>query len=141
MACCYPEGNKRLAMVGDAVLELALLGDLRLKNLTRGEDKSAHAARFSSIPMLRTHIESMNNTMIRIVSNKNLVRVGRQIHLENLVNTNLSQGGVVSPKTISATFEAILGAVYLDCGKKTEPVGLVMANLGLWPEQGQEQEQ
>lgn len=39
MAYVYPEGNKRLAMIGDAVLKLALLDILRSQNLPRGKDK------------------------------------------------------------------------------------------------------
>lgn len=39
MAYMYPEGNKRLAMIGDVVLKLALLDILRSQNIPRGEDK------------------------------------------------------------------------------------------------------
>lgn len=35
----YPEGNKRLAMIGDAALKLAILDGLRSRNLPRGKDK------------------------------------------------------------------------------------------------------
>jgi hypothetical protein len=39
MAYKYPEGNKRLAMIGDVVLKLALLDILRALNMPRGKDK------------------------------------------------------------------------------------------------------
>lgn len=37
MSFCYPEGNKRLAMIGDAVLKLVVLEDLRATGLQRGK--------------------------------------------------------------------------------------------------------
>jgi dsRNA-specific ribonuclease len=37
MAFRYPEGNKRLAMIGDAVLKLVVLEDLRAADLQRGK--------------------------------------------------------------------------------------------------------
>ncbi|KFY83837.1 hypothetical protein V500_09875 [Pseudogymnoascus sp. VKM F-4518 (FW-2643)] len=113
-AFLYPEGNKRLAMIGDVVLKLVVLLDLRPRNMPKG---------------------SMNKIAESIVGNTVLERIGRQIHLDELVNNNQSQQGIVSPKTLADTFEAILGAVYLDSGKNIEAVRLVMANLGLWPQE------
>ncbi|OBT56371.1 hypothetical protein VE04_03498 [Pseudogymnoascus sp. 24MN13] len=112
----YPEGNKRLAMIGDAALKLAILDALRSRNLPRG---------------------SMDSIVQRIVNNTNLERVGRRIHLEDLVNRNPSQQGDVPPRTVSDTLESILGAVHLDSGSDIGAVLLVMANLGLWPEESQ----
>ena len=66
-----------------------------------------------------------------IGSNANLDRVGREHGLSTLINTNPSQGSFVSPVTMSATVEAILGAVYLDDGMET--VKQVMQTLGLGP--------
>ncbi|OBT74343.1 hypothetical protein VF21_06888 [Pseudogymnoascus sp. 05NY08] len=116
MAYMYPEENKRLAMIGDAALKLAILDALRSRNLPRG---------------------SMDSIVQRIVNNTNLERVGRRIHIEDLVNRNPSQQGIVPPRTVSDTLEAILGAVYLDSGSDLGAVRLVMANLGLWPEDSQ----
>lgn len=76
----------------------------------------------------------MDSIVQRIVNNTNLERVGRRIHIEDLVNKNPSMQGVVPPRTVSDTVEAILGAVYLDSGKDLDAVKLVMANLGVWPE-------
>ncbi|KFY16796.1 hypothetical protein V492_01089 [Pseudogymnoascus sp. VKM F-4246] len=110
----YSEGNKRLAMIGDVVLKLIILDDLRTRNMARG---------------------AMDRVVQRIVNNINLARVGRQIHVDQLVNRNPSQQGDVPPRTIADTVEAILGAVYLDSGKDIESVRLVMARLGLWDQQ------
>ncbi|OBT63704.1 hypothetical protein VE03_06134 [Pseudogymnoascus sp. 23342-1-I1] len=108
----YPEGNKRLAMIGDVVLKLVVLDDLRSRNIPRG---------------------SMDNVVQSVVSNTGLERVGRRIHLDEIVNANPSQQGYVSPRIVADTLEAIIGAVYLDSGKDIESVRLVMATLGLWP--------
>lgn len=62
-------------------------------------------------------------------SNANLDRIGRQNGLHKYVNMNPSQGHAVSPITMTATVEAILGAVYLDSGM--EDVRKVMQTLGL----------
>lgn len=37
MAFRYPEGNKRLAMIGDAVVKLVVLEDLRVTDSPRGK--------------------------------------------------------------------------------------------------------
>lgn len=37
MAMRYPEGNKRLAMIGNAVLKLVVLEDLRAADLPRSK--------------------------------------------------------------------------------------------------------
>ncbi|KFY10672.1 hypothetical protein V491_07530 [Pseudogymnoascus sp. VKM F-3775] len=117
VAHIYPEGNKRLAMIGDVVLKLVVLEDLRPQNMNRG---------------------SMDTIVQRTVKNPELERIGRQNNLEQLVNVNPSQQGIVPSRTITDTFEAVIGAVYLDSGKDLESVRLVIARLGLW---GQEPEQ
>ncbi|KFX86881.1 hypothetical protein V490_08759 [Pseudogymnoascus sp. VKM F-3557] len=116
-AFLYAEGNKRLAMVGVSVLKLIILDDLRPRNMTIG---------------------AMNNVVQVIESNANVERIGRQIHIDEIVNRNPSQQGSVSPGTITDTVKAILGAVYLDSGRSIDSVRLVMVNFGLW---GQESEQ
>ncbi|KFY02952.1 hypothetical protein O988_01770 [Pseudogymnoascus sp. VKM F-3808] len=116
-AFLYPEGNKRLAMIGDSVLKPIILDDLRPRNMTIG---------------------AMNNIVQVIVNNTNVERIGRQIHIDEIVNRNPAQQGSVSPRTITDTVQAILGAVYLDSGRNIDCVRLVMVKFGLW---GQESEQ
>lgn len=64
-------------------------------------------------------------------SNTNLDRIGRVTGLVAFVNRNPSTLGAVSPVTMSATVEAVLGAVYLDSDMNT--VKRVMNTLGLVP--------
>lgn len=80
----------------------------------------------------------MDTIVQRTVKNPELERIGRQSNLEQLVNVNPSQQGIVPSHTITDTFEAVIGAVYLDSNKDLESVRLVIARLALW---GQEPEQ
>lgn len=57
----------------------------------------------------------------------------------NEVHGNPSQRQVVSPTTMAATVEAILGVVYLD--SDLEMVGKVMQTLGLVPLTSQDAEE
>lgn len=65
----------------------------------------------------------------QVGSNANLDRVGRLNGLDAFICRNPSQGGHISPVTMTATVEAILGAVYLDSG--IDNVSQVMQTLGL----------
>ena len=66
-----------------------------------------------------------------VSSNSNMDRVARRHGLDNFVNGNRSQGGMISANVMTATLEAIVGAVYLDGG--LDQVKRVMRNLGLVP--------
>ena len=65
----------------------------------------------------------------RVGSNANLDHVGRLHGLDAFVCRNPAQGNHISPATMTATVEAILGAVYLDGGIGS--VSEVMEILGL----------
>ncbi len=124
------DGNKRLAMKGDAILRFLIIEDLYKANHTRG------------IPI--HDIERWNNegvtgsmqtTISRVVANNNLDRVGRDLGLAHIINrAPSSPANVVSPTTMSATMEAILGAVWDDSTGDLSAIRLVAQNLGLWPE-------
>ncbi|KAL9631490.1 MAG: hypothetical protein Q9164_005861 [Protoblastenia rupestris] len=102
------DGNKRLAVLGDTILQLALCDDWLKTGKTR----------FTSISQ-------------EVASNDNLDRIGRKHGIEQFVNKNPSQGDHVSFKVMTATVEAILGAVWLDSG--LDAVKRVMRVLGLVP--------
>ena len=71
--------------------------------------------------------------MNQVSTNANLDRVGRQHGLDGVVCHNPSQGLTVPVGVMTATLEAIIGAIYLDSGKDIASVQSVMATLGLAP--------
>ncbi|KAL8682243.1 MAG: hypothetical protein Q9186_001702 [Xanthomendoza sp. 1 TL-2023] len=102
-----PNGNKRLAVLGDTVLQLVLVEVWYASGQERG-----------AFDQLRQ----------RIGSNNNLNSIGIDARLDAFVER---AGGTtaVSPVTMTATVEAILGAVYLD--SNMESVRAVMQALSL----------
>ncbi|KAI9739551.1 MAG: hypothetical protein M1834_006267 [Cirrosporium novae-zelandiae] len=92
---CLAEGNKRLAIVGDAILRSALIETWYINGGAKVE---------------------ADRKLQQIASNINLNLVGRNKGLDSFVQGNPSQGRVVAPRTMADTIEAVLGAVYLDGG-------------------------
>lgn len=76
-----------------------------------------------------TGIGRASDIVQQVGSNANLDRMGRLHGLDAMVCRNPSQGAHISPVTMTATVEAILGAVYLDSG--IDEVSRVMQILGL----------
>lgn len=70
-----------------------------------------------------------NQIVSDVGSNANLDRIGREAGLDMFINTNPAQGRTISPVTMTATVEAVLGAVYLD--GDMDAVKRVMEKLGL----------
>ena len=69
-----------------------------------------------------------------ILSNNNLQRVGFALGMEECIHRNPQNPVAISPKIMSATVAAILGAVYLDGG--IQAIKRVMATTGIrWEEQ------
>ena len=92
--------NERLEFLGDAVLGLAVSGYLynRFKDYSEGE-----------LSMARS----------KIVNEKNLSRIARQIHIGKYLLLGRGErisGGRNKDSIISSTLEAVIGAVYLECG-------------------------
>ncbi|KAL3418457.1 RNase iii [Phlyctema vagabunda] len=104
------DGNKTMAMLGDAVLRLVLLEDLIPTGASRG---------------------FIDRTISAIVSNQNLAEICIDTTIVHYINGNPSQRGEQSPVTRSATIEAILAAVFWDSGRSIEDVRTVMESLGL----------
>ena len=124
-----PDGNKRLALIGDAVLKVALLDHWYPGGASRGRS----IMRLCDSPVFNLVIGSGDLIVQQVANNTNLSTIGRQNGLAAYVNTNPSQGGVISEKTLATTVEALLGAVYLDSGNDLNAVKSVMRALGLGP--------
>ncbi|KAL9026665.1 MAG: hypothetical protein Q9196_004703, partial [Gyalolechia fulgens] len=105
----FPDGNKRLAILGDTVLQLVLAGDWY--------DSAASRAVFDRIRQ-------------QVASNQNLNQIGNTTGLNAFVILAGAQAGqgTIPPATMAATVEAIIGAVYLD-SKSINTVMAVMVTL------------
>ncbi|KAL8782412.1 MAG: hypothetical protein Q9213_005415 [Squamulea squamosa] len=102
-----PNGNKRLAVVGNTVLDLVLVERWYGGGQIRG---------------------AFDQVRQRVGCNDNLDNVGVQTGLNTFVN--LAGGATaISPSTMATTVEAILAGVYLDGG--LQAVMPVMQNLGI----------
>ncbi|KAL9596605.1 MAG: hypothetical protein Q9219_005688 [cf. Caloplaca sp. 3 TL-2023] len=103
----FRSGNKRLAVVGDRVLDLLL----SLKWYPTWEE--------------RLEFDKLRN---KVVSNKALVEVGQGNRLERFI-TPAAGASRVEWRAMSATVEAIVGAAYLDGGLDAAKV--VVKGLGI----------
>ncbi|KAE9963223.1 hypothetical protein BLS_009509 [Venturia inaequalis] len=103
-----PNGNKRLALVGDVVLKLIINVENYEQGLTRGE----------------------GNVRLQLIEgNVNFVRVANANGFKNFINANPGHCGELGARTLADTVEAIIGAVYLDGGIDAVPD--VLVTLGL----------
>ena len=136
----YGNGNKRLALLGDAAMRLALLEHWYTTTGTaRGTSPIS-----SDIPriILIISIGDGQALLNRVGSNDNLQLIGRKAGLTMLITPNQSQPREIPIGTMSATVQAILGAVYVDAKNDSAhvaaindiaPVTQVMRKLGLGP--------
>ena len=120
--------NKRLALLGDSVLHLALVDHWYPQGGTRSILKPGMIPRPTTADL---HLGDSNNIVQRIGSNANLCIIGRQVGLESHIIVPASHFGAVSDKTVATTVEALLGAVFLDTDKNIDAVKSVMQALGL----------
>lgn len=101
------DANKRLAVIGDSVLQLALAEEWYKGGTSRGEYRVAPYV----IRLLMHSLGHWANKIIsKIGANANLDRQARALGLERFIS------GSLHGKAIADTVEAILGAIYLDSG-------------------------
>jgi ribonuclease-3 len=116
-------GNKRLALVGDAVIRLVILDSWYETGGSIGKDCS---------PRVKTRLTSTGDGS-KIVSdwgsNNELSRLTMELGLAKYIVQNPSQRGNLSPTTLAATIEAIMGAVWIDSGKNFNKVSHVIKTL------------
>ncbi|KAH8693223.1 putative RNAse III [Talaromyces proteolyticus] len=100
------DGNKDLAMVGDAVLKVVLVTD----GYTRGQ---------------------INDVVSTKGSKVSLAEAGFRNGLDGFIYVNPAQGGHVSDGVMATAVEAIFGAVYIDSGRDITPVERAIAAFQL----------
>jgi len=102
------EGNKRLALLGDALIRLLILDGWYKIVLGVGDEAVSYSA-----------------------SNKALSQLAHKYGLEDYVTKNPCQHGDVSDYTLATTLEALLGAVWIDCNKDFKVLERVSSNLNM----------
>ncbi|KAJ5760678.1 hypothetical protein N7520_007834 [Penicillium odoratum] len=105
-----PNGNKPMALIGDAALRLVLY--------EQGYEDNAST-------------ETMTDSQNTKATNANLARLGFGLCLAELIDLNPSARGAVPMKLMATTMEALIGAVYLDCGKDIMVTRRVIIRLGI----------
>jgi ribonuclease-3 len=116
------EGNKRLALVGDAVWRLVLLDQWYPRGSDTGEG--------SSYPfvLLLQGIEEGDAITRRHGSNRKMKEIAEAWGLQKFITENPCQDHPM-PRTLASTVEAIVGAVWFDSEKNFEAVRNVMEHL------------
>lgn len=130
-----PNGNKILALAGDAILRQVLVDYGRDRQTTPGRKPFPNKYIICSLTV-SIMAEDIQNTITRVASNINLYARGVALGLDPFIVKNPGQWGVMAGRNVMATtMEAIIGAVFYDSNKDREACERVMAALGLsWPE-------
>ncbi|KAF2448451.1 ribonuclease III [Karstenula rhodostoma CBS 690.94] len=102
------KGNKRLALVGDAALRLAVIDEW----FKDDSDPAAGHQRF-----------------LTIGTNDRLKNIATNWEMEKFLVKNPCQQGECPKETLAATVEAILGAVWVDSDRNLEVVQNVLKKL------------
>ncbi|KAH8727339.1 ribonuclease III domain-containing protein [Phaeosphaeriaceae sp. PMI808] len=105
------QGNKRLALLGDSVLREAVLEPWYSTNESTEEG---------------------SNKVKNLCRNRKLSQVAQESGLVNYVVKNPCQQGDVPQETAASTVEAVVGAVYLDCGNDMPTIKRVLEALNLY---------
>ncbi|KAG9522142.1 hypothetical protein KCU93_g7155, partial [Aureobasidium melanogenum] len=105
------EGNKRLAIVGDTAMTLAIAGPWYEKDDTLGDWDSKRQ---------------------RLLSNNNLARIARETGLVECMVVNPRNPVQASTKLAANLVEAVIGAVWVDSNESIHAVRQVMEALGLF---------
>lgn len=130
----HPNGNKRLAIIGDTVLQLGLAEDWFLGDGMIGMKAASrhltmkHVGWDSSVLIHAFLSGEWSQIRQSVTTNANLQRVGLELGLERFIGVG-NDASSASTRAVADTVKAILGAVYLDSG--IPQVKDVMDALGL----------
>ncbi|KAF2278992.1 ribonuclease III [Westerdykella ornata] len=105
-----PQGNKRLALLGDSIIKEVILEHWYLSGETTEEG---------------------TNEVINLAKNTKLSQVAHESGLVEYVIKNPCQQGQVGQRTAASTVEALVGAVYLDCGEDISTVENVLEAINV----------
>lgn len=131
----HPEGNKRLALLGDAAATFCVVGQWYPSGQKRGTVLSISSS--TPLKAINRHRSAATNefsvvasdALQTLVSNNNLAKKGKILGLERFMQGSLGLQ-FFSPDMIATTMEAILGAAYLEGGMRMVTLVMVAMDLG-----------
>ncbi|EUC39445.1 hypothetical protein COCMIDRAFT_10509 [Bipolaris oryzae ATCC 44560] len=105
------QGNKRLALLGDSVIQEAVL-----EPWYNSEESTAEG----------------HDRVKNLCRNTKLSQVAQRSKISTYVTKNPCQEGQVPQETAASTIEALVGAIYLDSGKDMSTVKKVLKAIGFF---------
>ena len=84
--------------------------------------------------MKLTFLEEGHNRIRNLCRNTRLNQIAQRSGISNCIAKIPCQQGQVPQKTAASTVEALVGAVYLDCGKDISKVMQVLEAIGFFTE-------
>lgn len=127
------QGNKPLALIGDGCMKVAFYERGYENEAATGSNPIDYALRIQVYPFANSLKGDTSQTQSSCTRNENLIAIGRSLGLDSHIQLNPSAQGVVQPKLIATTMEAIVGAVYLDSNRDMGVVRRVVLHLGIMP--------
>ncbi|GIZ47290.1 hypothetical protein CKM354_001038500 [Cercospora kikuchii] len=120
------QSNKRLALVGDGALDMAM----KAAWYRTGEDKGGSSMNW--LPRHKSdHATGVCSTWLSQLSNSRLAMIARWMELGTYLILNPGHRGVVSEGTLATSLEAIIGAIYIDCGENISTIETVMRTIAI----------
>jgi ribonuclease III len=110
---CILNGNKRLAVVGDAVIDLILSKDWFESGANESDSPAVLFLRNNVLIFVSGY---WTDIRMRVSSNANLHAVGIAVGLNSCMHVNPRNPVYFSPKIMATAVEAVIGTVFLDGG-------------------------
>lgn len=121
------QGNKRLALLGDSVLQEAVLEPW----YDSAESTGGYARLWTFLEKL-TLLAEGHNRVKNLCRNTKLSQVAQRSGVSSYITKNPCQLGLVPQETAASTVEALVGAVYLDSGEDISTVKKVLNAIGFF---------
>lgn len=121
------QGNKRLALLGDSVLQEAVL-----EPWYNSEESTSGYARLWTLLETLTLLDVGHNRVKNLCRNTKLSQVAQRSGISSYITKNPCQSGLVPQETAASTIEALVGAVYLDSGEDISTVKKALKAIGFF---------
>ena len=117
-------GNKRLALIGDAVLRLSVLDEWYPGGGSTGAWENRTQKYATDVAVATGH-----NMVVDVGTNEKLAELAKARHLTAWLIENPCQAGQEPKVTLASTVEAVIGAVWVDCDRNLAKVQQVIKQL------------